>query len=420
MVDQTVNESPADNVPAEVWLDIFDQIPNSPDLYGIASTCKKFWDLTLRARHRDLVWRLPAQVAQDLPVWEESPNMEAHVRSLVLSVNKSYPGSYRRVMDLDTPVSRAIFARDVLRRLDPVNDRMLAKINEFTNLASLTLADMFVQDVHFVLIHKLSRLRALKLERCVVETRMVEPMNHKQLPITDLTMLSVSRVRPDIGGHHQEHLVAAESISHALALCTAQGLRTLTVDSSADVFRVVFNSLDAQTRGWTIPPHLEHIYVVPKEKAPGESTFPDAHLYHFCVQATSLRTISTPIFVPTQITIAPEALPAGLERFAAPAETAQLVAAVRKVQALGLLKFGVGVREGISALTSIGKRRRDLKMLLLDCKGWDVEIISAVAKLFKQLRRLKIVYDGPGPTEVCRVLLPCSSCSCVLTALLVT
>ena len=346
--------------------------------------------------------------------------MEAHVRSLVLSVNKSYPGSYRRVMDLDTPVSRAIFARDVLRRLDPVNDRMLAKINEFTNLASLTLADMFVQDVHFVLIHKLSRLRALKLERCVVETRMVEPMNHKLLPITDLTMLSVSRVRPDIGGHHQEHLVAAESISHALALCTAQGLRTLTVDSSADVFRVVFNSLDAQTRGWTIPPHLEHIYVVPKEKAPGESTFPDAHLYHFCVQATSLRTISTPIFVPTQITIAPEALPAGLERFAAPAETAQLVAAVRNVQALGLLKFGVGVREGISALTSIGKRRRDLKMLLLDCKGWDVEIISAVAKLFKQLRRLKIVYDGPGPTEVCRVLLPCSSCFCVLTALLVT
>ncbi|KAI1785078.1 hypothetical protein LXA43DRAFT_929429 [Ganoderma leucocontextum] len=417
MDNQTVNESLADNFPAEVWLDIFDQIPNSTDLYGIAATCNKFWDLTMRARHRDIVWRTPEHVAQDLPVWNEFPNMEPSVGSLTISVNKAYRGSFGRVVDLDKSISRAGFSRETLLRFDRMyaspllHEMMLAKINQFTNLASLTFADMSVQDAHFSLIHSLPRLRTLKIERCAVETRMVEPMKHKQLPITDLTMLSVRRSRVpdrDIDGH-LEHFVAGESISYALALCTAQGLRSLTIDASADIFRAVFNSLDAQARGWTIPIHLEHIYVVQKrssgvgEKTPaffgGEGTFPDAHLYHFCVQTTSLKTISTPIFVPTQITIAPEALPADLERFAAPVETAQLVAAVRKLQALGLMKFGVGAREGITALTSIGKRRRDLKMLLLDCKGWDVEIISAVAKLFKQLRRLRIVYDGPGPTE---------------------
>ena len=116
--------------------------------------------------------------------------------------------------------------------------------------------------------------------------------------------------------------------------------------------------------------------------------------------ARSLKTIVTPVFVPAQLTIAPEALPTGLERFAAPLETAQLIAAVRDVQALGLIKCGVSAREGITALTNIAIFRRDLKMLLLDCKGWDGELVPAVKQLFRELRRLKIVFEGPGPTEV--------------------
>ena len=122
-----------------------------------------------------------------------------------------------------------------------------------------------------------------------------------------------------------------------------------------------------------------------------------------CVQAKSLRTISTPIFVPAQVTILPEALPLSLERFCAPLHTAHLVAGVRRLKALGLLRCGVGTREGIVVLASV---HEGLKMLYVELTGWDGEVLSAAAQLFKKLRRLKIVYDGPnGPGEV---RTPCS------------
>ncbi|TBU28289.1 hypothetical protein BD311DRAFT_722769 [Dichomitus squalens] len=403
--------SPAQSAPAEVWLEIFDHVPNSADLTGIASSCKRFRDLSIRARHRDLVWRTPEQVADDLPVWDTCLNMEPHVRSLVLGITQ-YRAGPGDIIDLDGSRSFGKLVgqpRFETYASPQLHAAVLGKLDRFANIASMTFTNMSIKDTHFKLIHSLLKLSELTIERCAFEARNVDQMDHTRLPIKDLTMLGVRRFR-----NYRDNLPNQpdDDISYPLSLCAAQGLKSLTIDSSADVFRGVFNAWDAHARGWTIPRTLEHIYVLkkrppvssenqqhPAQVGLAESTFPDTRLYHFCVQARSLKTIVTPIFVPNQTTIAPELLPPSLERFAAPLETAQLIAAVRDVQALGLIRCGVSAREGIIALANVAMYRSGLKMLLLDCKGWDYELVPAVAQLFKELRRLKIVFDGPGPTE---------------------
>ena len=403
------NPSPAERTPAEVWLEIFDHVPSSTDLSGIAASCKRFRDLSIRARHRDLVWRVPEQVAADLPVWAAHPNMEPHVRSIVLGVTQSRVGP-GDIVNLD----RLLSLSNTPYASPQLHAAMFGRLRQFTNIESLTLTDMSVQDMHFTLIHSLPRLRALAIVRCSFDVLNFDQLDHTKLPIKDLTMLSVRRFR---SCHTGGPIVPEEHIPCSFSLCAAHGLKSLPIDPTADVFRGVFNAWDAQVRGWTIPRTLESVHVLKKSAStsskwtqhshpglqgyvPAGNMFPDTHLYQFCVQARSLKTIVTPVFVPAQLTIAPEALPTGLGRFAAPLETAQLIAAVRDVQALGLIKCGVSAREGITALTNIAIFRRDLKMLLLDCKGWDGELVPAVKQLFRELRRLKIVFEGPGPTEV--------------------
>ena len=416
----------SERVPVEIWLEIFEHLPRSTDLHGLSVSCRRFNELTARALRRDVVWHRAKHVAHDLDVWEDNLGIESAVRSLVLGVSR-LPGSlYSGTIERD---GRTVMRGDP-RVIAPAGlggpgapDRvslhivdnsfaassllapMWEKIMAFTNISTLTFANMFVLPEHFTLIHSLVQLRNLRLDTCAICPRAPHnPPTHVSLPITELTLYNIRRatrapIQQGPGGH--------DDITYTLSLCVAQGLRRLKVDATADVFRFVYGAWDAQARGWSIPAGLEHLYVkkgVVGVERPSlfvaDHAFPDTHLYHFCVQAKSLRTVSTPIFVPTQVAIAPEALPLGLERFCAPLDTAQLVAGARRLKALGLLKCGVGAREGITALASIGASSPELEMLLVEFKGWDGEIFSAAAQLFKGLRRLKVVYEGPGPSEV--------------------
>ena len=428
----------SDRVPAEIWLEIFELLPKSTDLHSISITCRKFHTLSIRALHRDVVWYRAAETALDLKVSDNNTGMEPAVRSLVLGVTRlpaglsagtigldgepDYRGtidvqSANRVMWGDIPAAGAE-ERLSLNVVDnsfashELNVAMWNKIHKFTNISSLTFSNVFLLVEHFDLIHSLPSLRALSIDSCAIAVgsspALSPPPSHTSLPITDLTLYNIRRAtRAPI--HHQHHQGTFDDLPYVLSLCTARGLRRLTIDPTADVFRCVFGAWDAQARGWLPPPQLEHLYVkkgivsIERPSLLVGDAFPDTHLYHFCVQAKSLRTISTPIFVPAQVTILPEALPLSLERFCAPLHTAHLVAGVRRLKALGLLRCGVGTREGIVVLASV---HEGLKMLYVELTGWDGEVLSAAAQLFKKLRRLKIVYDGPnGPGEVCA---PCS------------
>ncbi|KAI0674694.1 hypothetical protein C8Q78DRAFT_967203 [Trametes maxima] len=421
-------------VPAEIWLDILDLVPSTADLHSVSVTCKKFHDLSVRALHRGLSWTRPQHIARSLPIWDNCHGMDAAVRSLELGVSSIDRAVGFDLVGLNGQLEPSRSGRRRIGTLaDTINhykmdeqaggfasrelyEAMFARIHTFTNLSSLAFTNMLVYDVHFELIHRLPALRSLRLELCVFQPSPGgQTLNHADLPITELTMVNLRRVLLN-----REPLQYDEDITHALTLCLARNLRTLTVDSSADVFRRVFGAWDAPQRGWTIPAQLTHVYVVRRrlfagEVQPlyrGESSFPETYLYHFAVQAHALRTLWTPLFAPANMTIAHEALPPRLQCFAAPVETAAAVAGVRALEALGIFKCGLGGREAINALESVAAKSSNLKMLMLELKansnpkGWDEEVISAVTDLFKGLRRLKIVYEGPeGPTEDFLVML---------------
>ncbi|KAI0363436.1 hypothetical protein BV20DRAFT_975709 [Pilatotrama ljubarskyi] len=430
-----VAPSASEKIPAEIWLDILDQVPSTADLHSMSVTCKKFHDLSLRALHRDLIWTKPEHVARSLPLWDAHQGMDVAVRSLELGVSTVPPGTLVSMIGLDGnpeapppnaprlpengaylrgtmayyhlhDESRGGFASRAL------HDAMIRRINTFTNISSLTFTNMLVYDMHFALIHSLPQLRSLRLELCIFQDQFgSQTFNHATLPITELTLLNVRR---RVVSFFLEQVSFDENLSHVLSLCTAHNLRTLTVDPTADVFWHIYGAWNAAARGWTIPSSLAHVFVVRRrlfegEVQPvyfGENNFPETHLYHFAVQAPALRTLSTPIFVPPNVTIAAEALARGLKGFAAPVETALVIARVREVEALGLLNCGLESREGINAVESVAMSRPGLKMLMLELKGWDDEIVPAVTGLLKELRRLKIVYKGNArPSEDFMVML---------------
>ncbi|KAI0646693.1 hypothetical protein C8Q79DRAFT_1111178 [Trametes meyenii] len=415
-------------VPAELWLDILDLVPSTADLHSVSVTCKKLHELSVRALHRGLSWTRPQHIARSLPIWDNYNGMDAAVRSLELGVSSIDRAVGFDMVGLNGEPEPALSGRRRIGTLaDTINyykiheraggfasrelyEAMFARIHTFTNLSSLTFTNMLVYDLHFELIHRLPTLRHLHLELCVFQpVPGGQVLNHADLPITELTMVNLRRIVLTRDPPQYD-----EDITQVLTLCLARNLRTLTVDSSADVFRRVFGAWDAQQRGWTIPAHLTHVYVVRRRffegdvhtSYRGESNFPEAHLYHFAVQAHELRTLWTLAFAPANMTIAHEALPPHLERFAAPVETAVAMTGVRALEALGIFKCGLVGREAINALESVAANSSNLKMLMLELKGWDEEVISAVTDLFKGLRRLKIVYEGPeGPTEDFLVML---------------
>lgn len=448
----------AEKVPAEIWLEILALVSKSTDLYSLSVSSRRFHDLTTRALHRNLVWLIQRYAEQNLAVWEREDGMETHVRSLELSLPSTtfhhVSGTDNRLHDRSTAarIAASNASRGNHTTTELPNDAVWERVHKFTNISSLAFVKMDIEVEQFRLIHALPHLRSLRLEVCVLHGNAAQEFDNRTLPITELTMLDIRR-GPDLhppqpinlahvqpinfvhlqqlqqlhwpgpiaGGVHANlgpgvgaamWIHPPDPFAQALSLAVAQNLHTLTVDASADVFRHVFAPPDAQARGWTVPTTMENLYVHRKrtlttgEHKPSagwavpQGTFPDTHLYHYCTQAPNLKVVSTPIFVPAQVTVAPEALPLSIDRFAGPLETAQFVAAVRDVQALGLFRCGLSSREGITALTSIARVRPRLKMLMMESKGWDMEIVTAVSRHFKELRRLKIVYDGQGPDEV--------------------
>ncbi|OJT02771.1 hypothetical protein TRAPUB_6627 [Trametes pubescens] len=427
--------TPQEKVPVEIWLEILALVPETADLHSLSLTSRRFYDLTVRALHRNIVWTNPAHAARSLPVWDTYPGMDLAVRSLELGISSALPGMSDTLIGLDgqpevPPVPRPHLLEDgiILERTirlhglgsqptitfasPALHDAMFARIGTFKNIAALAFTNMIITNTHFALVHSLPQLRSLRLDVCLFREGRGGPpptFNHADLPLTELTIVNLRRQISAVVHSHVHFDEHSANLTAVLSLCTARSLRTLTVDASADVFKLIYNAWNADARGWAIPADLAHVFVVRRRAARGEpvylgeETFPHTDLYHFAVRALSLRTLSTPIFVPPNTAIAAEALPLGLERFAAPAETAEVVAAARDVKALGVLKCALTVngKDVIQALESVSVARPGLKMLMLELpRGWDEEVLSAVVKLFKDLRRLKIVYEGTeGPSE---------------------
>ncbi|KAH9948066.1 hypothetical protein B0H21DRAFT_736027 [Amylocystis lapponica] len=414
-----------EDVPSEMWMEIFEWLPSSVDLYHVSITCLKFHDLAVRALHRHVVWRTPEVVSQNLPVWDANPGMELFTHTLELGVSMipmSLGGSFVQLtgdtlhlpsLAPTSPVNTRTYHTVKYYTLDvtqtfasqELHDAMFSRIGSFTNLHTLIFHNMILSNRHLYTIHDIRQLRTLRIDFCVVPPRAPETLDHSVLPIIELSLLNLRRRVVEMHGDRQ--VTVDDDIRHVLQLSLAHNLRTLRVDSTADVFRNVFTAWEMERHGKRMPAHLERLYVQRKQyfrdavqpTYPNESTFPDGALHAFLTRATELTTYATYHPGPPH-TYTPDILPQ-LHKYMGPVETIALVY-TRPMEGLGLLKCGYGAnRDGVAALASLSESFPSLRSLFVEFRAWDDEIMHAISLLYRDLRRLKIVYTtaNGGPNE---------------------
>ncbi|CCL98314.1 uncharacterized protein FIBRA_00308 [Fibroporia radiculosa] len=418
------------NVPSELWMDIFELLPSPSDLYSITQTCKRFHALAVRAIHRHVIWRSARQVENNLPVWNFHQGMDVTIHTLELGVSVRPPAVPDNLpvptnpplwpfQPVNHPMAFALRLHNTIsyHRLDlerfssqTLHAAMLQRIFTFVNLHKLVFSNVIFSDDHFAIIHALPQLRTLRIDHCIMPSpHQLQQYDHATLPITDLILLNWRR---QVSEHHGEVLVE-EDMTPVLNLALAQNLHTLRVDSTADVFRYVFHwHIDAQAPLNDIPPHLERLYVQRKQllqpSVPGESTFPDTSLYSFLQRAHTLTTYSTFHPAPQHQHLMPDTLPL-LRCYSGPVESIAGILPGRPLEAVQLLSCVHGQsgvhnhRDGIPALTAVAEESPELLMLSVEFSTWDDEIMHAICALFPKLRRLKITYEGAGPSELTMV-----------------
>ncbi|OBZ77387.1 hypothetical protein A0H81_02745 [Grifola frondosa] len=367
-------------VPAELWLDIFELLVSPADLHSIIQTSRKFHNLAVRALHRHVIWRTPEAVVHNLPLWDASPGMEPFVHTFDLGVSSlpggisgriieangevddhhAYPAIFNNASNigrLDTTLSYYNLRSKMSFASNDLHEIMFQRIMSFSNLSTLKFHSVIFFDKHFELIHALPQLRSLHLEYCVFQNfSSSRVFNHTTLPITDLTMLNLRR--RIIETLDQQHVMLEENIEHALTLALARNLRSLAIDSTADVVKYIYGAWDADVRGWVVPHNLEQLYIYRKETSleevqlmlPGESSFPDFTLYSVLGKMPMLTTLSTFHLAPAHNIIMP-VLPL-LRNYAGPVDSIERLPG-RPIQALGLFKCGTGSRDGVGTLANV-------------------------------------------------------------------
>lgn len=450
------------NVPTELWLEIFRLLPSTSDLYHLSQSCRRFYDLTIQYLSRDIRWRTPKDVAFHLPVWNSNLELNNYVRSLALCVSTIPEDFGGIIVDMDGAESfrpgtrpsaseqteedglrltlQHYYDRDKWRRRSYastfLHDTMLTRVASCTKLASLTFFNVLFSDRHFAIIHALPLLRILRIELCIFGSRSASRVfDHSTLPITELTILNLRRRVSNHFGN--ELLVFDEDLTHVLTLALARQLRTLCIDSTADIFREVFHSWNPHLPGHghppgngpgplplqailgiatttsnvnasIIPPNLERLYLQRKHHIPGEKSttvagelaFPDPRFYTFLARTQSIKTLST-YHTPGPHHIFAEGMVLNLSNYAGPLDSLGPFVFGRPLEGLVIQRCGNGTREGVNALANLAAHIEErLKFLAVEFKAWDSEIIYAIATLFPRLRRLKITFESGGPDEV--------------------
>ena len=232
--------SPHDDVPNELWMDIFESMDVPQDLHAVILTCKKFYMCGVRALLRNLVWSTPKDVAANLPAWRRNSygqdtaghTVASDVRSLSLGVSwvpESFPvmfvdergherpgplpqNRFPINEDEDVPENinhpEPVMANTILTRSiryyqiadrqkfasSTLYEQMCSRIISFSNLEKLECKDMVFTDQLFSVIHSLPALRKLSIELCLFPSRQtMSNWDHSQLPITDLKLLNLRR-----------------------------------------------------------------------------------------------------------------------------------------------------------------------------------------------------------------------------------
>ncbi|KAI0784057.1 hypothetical protein C8Q75DRAFT_810399 [Abortiporus biennis] len=433
---------PSEDVPAEMWMQIFESINNPVDLHSIILTCRRFYSYALRSLHRNVVWENPREVASNLPSWDVDPHMAGEVQTLEVQVSTLFPfypvNFYDRQGNIifnprapengpsdfeNWPLTKSLIYYNLLRRnsfaTDDLYQTMINRILTFTNMHSLTFRKVVFSDRLFGVIHALPALRKLHLELCLFPGRNnTTPRNHAELQLTDLTLLNLRRRVHHIHGfdlldaHGNGHQVADmdDDITHVLELALAPNLRSLHIDSTADVLGRVFCLWNPHTLqyNFNIPQNLERLYITRKKYVDGEvqpqfmgeQFFPDRALYALFNNCTTLTHLALAHQLPRHSPFPPNVL--SRLRFAeGTAEALMIITPYRpSVIGLSILHAEPSAMSILGSLSQLSRHHPNLEMLAIECGNWDDEIMHAVCQLFPALKRLKITYlRSNGPSE---------------------
>lgn len=426
----------SEDVPAELWMGIFESMSTPADLYSVVRTCRAFYTYAIRPLHRHLIWKDALEVARNLPLWDDKPQMWTNVETLRLEVSTmpEYQGgvfvnvngdeytidhvpqngqfSFTSALDPFFTVDRSYASQELY-------DRITHRIATFSHLSEFTCKHILITDRFFSVIHTLPALRKLHVENCILPARnAIAQRDHSVLPITDLTLLNLRRRGARVAFEHNHGHVHAQGHAHnhnqdddavhVLNLARAQNLRTLRVDTTADVFGRVFYVFD-QVAGdfvYNTPANLTKLYIdrrrlVTHERSSyfhNEANFPDRNVYGVISHCPTLRMISISQPFP-QHTPFPSASVGNMTCFEGLPEGVLLATHGKQMDAISILWSDLP-SPILDTLAHIANQHPALKMLAIECGTWDDEIIIAISQLFKQLRRLKITYQRGGPQEV--------------------
>lgn len=267
-----------DDIPAEVWQEIFSFVSRSTDILNVMLASKRFYMLALRTLHHTVVWRHPADVAQSMPFWRDYPGMHLAVDAFVCSVPAPLPSgsASRGVVDFTTPDD----CSGRWKHLTPaVYDDVVTRMMSFKQLSSVTFTELQLGYRHFKLIYDLPLLRTLRVEKCGVQFgRFLNIFDPSTLPITHLTMRNLRRLEHEFIGDGG----AGDNAYALLSLARAPNLHTLVVDPSAEVFKYVFGpgggpAIPPAAAVWAAgqlllpaayppPPHLQCLYIERKHQ----------------------------------------------------------------------------------------------------------------------------------------------------------
>lgn len=426
-----------DEVPHEIWLQIFESVPVTADLRAVVLTCKTFYLCAIRSLNSRLIWSDPATLVQSLDSWETADlGMINAVRSIACNISTipNFPsakfidvdGGFRQVAP--PPIHRGLYDSPLLKsylfynlgdRLtfasNRLYDKMAQRIRTFTNVRSLILKDCILSDHMYATIHALPNLRTLHLELCLSPGRArFLPRDHSILPMTELTILNLRRRVTNMNNFNWManvgHALADvdDDVVHVLDLARAQNLRVLRIDSTADVLSRVFCVWNAANTGYTFntPANLQELYIERKKplrmesqpQLPNEQFFPDRALYAVFSRCPTIHTLSISQQFPRHTTLPEQSLP-HLRNLEGLSEVVLVAMESKPLQAVSLLLTESPQTSAMEVLGQVARAHPTLKMLALECDTWDEEVMHAVTQLFKELKRLKITYMRSGPEE---------------------
>ncbi|KAF8149344.1 hypothetical protein B0H34DRAFT_733391 [Crassisporium funariophilum] len=371
-------------IPDDVWIEIFENIHDPSSLAPVVRTCRRFRDLATKPFLREIRWGKQLSTARNIEAWKDGyKNLLALPRKLTLSI------------PFDTHSLRSNFHVHPEDR--DIYDTLHFQIPFFTGLHELVFDNTSISPLTYSILALLPGLRYLSVTNCKFlqlhtssedhsshnNAHTIELFPFETLPITHLSLHKISM--PSENGYNS---------LHPLHLMTAANLTSLSLTWNAN------NSLIYSTKGWQHP-KLTHLGVVmplfTRDLIDSLVSFvqncPQGPRIELCIDRHNLsdQQIGSVHFPLRGVVSYKGPLPLAmftglrlrspLRDHMGPATLTQLV-----------MNEPLELRGLLSGLENLP---RCLKTLDLQVRGWDIELLFAVRALFPGIRSLIVRY-GKG------------------------